>query len=127
MKKGDARALSILGFDSARGVRVEGAFRPRRVRMGEACQIVLAVHNRSRRAQNLAVDLAVHFVKAGGERRAKVFKVRSLRLAPGEKVSLAKTVSFAQHTTRRHFAGRHPVEALVNGRAIALGEILVVG
>jgi hypothetical protein len=127
VKKGDARALRILGFEGGRGVQVEGAFHPRRVRIGEACRIVLSVHNRSRQAQNLAVDLAVHFVKAGGERRAKVFKVRSLQLGPGEKAELAKSVSFAQHTTRRHYPGQHTVEAIVNGRRVAVGEIQVVG
>ena len=127
VKKGDPRALAILGYRGGRGVGVSGSFRPRRVRIGEACRIDLVVHNRSRSAQLVAVDLAVHFVKAGGDRRAKVFKVRSLRLAAGEKAALAKTISFAQHTTRRHHAGRHPVEAVVNGRRIALGEIQVVG
>jgi 3-methyladenine DNA glycosylase AlkC len=126
IKKGDPRALTILGFAGARGVRVEASFQPRRVRIGQSCRIAVSVHNRSRRAQDLAVDLAVHFVKAGGERRAKVFKVGELKLAPGEKATLAKTVSFAQHTTRRHYPGRHPVEVIVNGRGSRVGEVQVI-
>lgn len=64
------------------------------------------------------MDLAVHFVKARGEPRPKVFKVRSLTLAPGAEAHLSKTLSLAQHTTRTHYPGRHRVEVLLNGQAV---------
>jgi hypothetical protein len=44
-------------------------------------------------------------------------------LAPGEAVVLDKRISFEQLTTRRHYAGRHPLEVLVNGQALPLGEL----
>lgn len=126
VKKGDRRALRVLGFGGGRGIRVTGRIRRKRVRVGESCAIFLSVENRGRAPQALVVDLAVFFVKADGRARAKVFRVRSLRLAPGEKASLDKAVSFAQRTTRRHHPGRHRLEALVNVRAVPLGHVDVV-
>lgn len=127
VKGGDRRALRVLGFEGGEKIRVAGRIRPRRIRVGESCAIELSLENRARAAQAVVVDLAVHFVKAGGSARAKVFKVRSLRLLPGEKVSVAKAISFAQRTTRRHYPGRHRIEALVNGRAVPVGHVDVVG
>jgi 3-methyladenine DNA glycosylase AlkC len=126
VKGGDRRALRVLGFEGGDKVRVAGRIRPRRVRVGESCAIELSLENRARAAQSVVVDLAVHFVKADGSARAKVFKVRALRLGPGEKASVAKAISFAQRTTRRHHPGRHRIEALVNGRAVRVGHVDVV-
>lgn len=123
VKKGDRRALRILGFEGGGKIVVKGRLAPRRLRIGESCRIDLALENRGRAAQAVVVDLAVHFVKASGETRAKVFKVRDLVLAPGQKAAAAKTISFAQRTTRRHHAGRHRIDALLNGRAVPIGHV----
>lgn len=77
--------------------------------------------------QSLAVDLAVHFVKARGTAGAKVFKLGEIELAPGGTETLAKNVSVAVHTTRKPYAGRHRVEALVNGERFDLGAFIVTG
>jgi hypothetical protein len=66
------------------------------------------------------VDLRIHFVKARGA-SPKVFKMKAIELAPRESLRLAKKVSLAQMTTRRHYPGKHAVEVVVNGRAEPLG------
>jgi hypothetical protein len=63
----------------------------------------------------------VHFVKANGGTRPKVFKLRSLTMQPGERAILSATVSLVPMTTRRHFPGHHRVDALVNGEAHPIG------
>jgi 3-methyladenine DNA glycosylase AlkC len=126
VKGGNREALRVLGFEGGDKVGVTARIRPRRVRIGEPCAIELSVENRARTTQAVVVDLAVHFVKSDGSTRAKVFKVRSLRLAPREKASVAKSISFAQRTTRRHHPGRHRIDALVNGRAVPVGHVDVV-
>jgi len=61
-------------------------------------------------AQQLLVDYSVHFVKADGEPRAKVFKLRRLELLPKVPMRLSGQVSFAGLTTRRHYPGVHRIE-----------------
>lgn len=63
--------------------------------------------------------------KANGKDRPKVFKLRRLDLAAGEAVVLSGRVSFAELTTRRHYAGEHRIELRVNGVTFALGSFHV--
>jgi hypothetical protein len=71
------------------------------------------------------VDLAVHFVKANGTTRPKVFKGRSVDLEPGTSTTVEKTVSLEDLTTRQHYPGAHRVEALINGAATPVGAFQV--
>jgi len=123
IKKGDRAALRVLGFEGGEQVAVAGRIHPRRLSVGETCVIELLLENHGPRTQSAVVDLAVHYVKADGRARAKVFKVQSVRLDPGEQAILAKSISFAQRTTRRHHPGRHRIDALLNGRAVPIGHV----
>ena len=99
---------------------------PARVAIGGKVRVTVSVQSTARREQRLAVDLSVSYVKADGSRRPKVFKLGTLALPPPEALTLSKVLSFAQHTTRRHFPGRHPMEAIVNGEAYPLTFVTVI-
>jgi hypothetical protein len=58
--------------------------------LGGAVQLAFVLHNTAKRKQDLMVDLAVHYVKAGGGTSAKVFKLKSLQLVGGDAVRLQK-------------------------------------
>ncbi len=116
VKKGHREALALLGHGERPRVAVRAArVEPSRARVGEAVSFCATLESRAREAQNLAVDLAVHFVKKNGDARPKVFKLRVLSLAPGGAVEVRKKISLAQMSTRRHHAGLHEVDLLVNG------------
>ena len=122
VKAGDPGALAVLGFGlgataEVRAVRIE----PARSHIGDRVTIAFELVSRAAEMQPLLVDLRVHFVKANGGTSAKVFKVGSARLAPGEGTSFRKVVSLAEMTTRRHYLGEHRVEVLVNGAAYPVG------
>ena len=70
--------------------------------------------------------LALRLEQQGIVTNAKVFKMKSLRLAAGESVGLQKKLSLAEMTTRKHHAGTHVVEALINGKAVPLGSFELV-
>ncbi|WNG48197.1 DNA alkylation repair protein [Archangium minus] len=121
VKRGDPRALALMGFEGPAALEVTATFHPSRVRLGQSVQVRLQVTNTSRERQKALVDLAVHFVKANGASRPKVFKVSTVDLVPGASSTLEKTVSLAALTTRQHYPGAHRVDALVNGAAIPVG------
>ena len=89
-------------------------------------QIAFALENAGGETRNLNVDLAVHFIKKSGRPRPKVFRVKSISLLPGDRVELAKTLSLADMTTRKHYPGMHEVFALVNGRPVPVGNFTLV-
>lgn len=123
VKRGDADALSLLGYGQTPRVSVEAvAFTPRRVRIGGRVAMKFGLRSTSTRQQLLLVDVAVHFVKARGVGAPKVFKLGRITLGPRERVDLKTTFSLAVHTTRVPRPGRHTVDVVVNGRAVRVGS-----
>lgn len=127
VKRGEAPALALLGFGRAPAVVLERVhFRPRQVPIGSVLALAFTLRSTARTAQDLLVDLRVHFVKAKGSTSPKVFKVKRIVLPPGATTALVARVSLAVHTTRKPRPGRHDVEVLVNGNAFRAGAFDVV-
>ncbi|WP_395060732.1 DNA alkylation repair protein [Polaromonas sp.] len=127
VKRGEASALEVLGFSKSAEVEVSNArITPKRVVMGDKVNSAFDVSSTSSKAQQVLVDFCIHYVKASGKTSAKVFKLKVLDLAPKETVQLSKTVSTAEMTTRKHYAGKHRVDVLLNGQASALGVFELV-
>lgn len=122
VKRGEADAISLLGGSEGASVAIaDTVIRPQTVVLGDALTIAFDVVNTGSRTQRLLVDLKLHFVKANGQTRPKVFKLKVVELRAREHVRLGKTISLADKSTRKHHPGVHRMEALVNGRAHALG------
>lgn len=122
VKRADSEALAVLGFGNRAKVAVgEAVVTPRRPSIGDTVTIGFEITNTDRRRQHLLVDLRVHFRKARGKTSSKVFKLKSVELAPQASVFLTKAISLADMTTRKHYPGAHVVEAVVNGHTYSLG------
>ena len=127
VKRADPQALSLLGVGEPAQVRLDAVrITPARPRLGESVRIAFRLSASGAQPQRLQVDLRVHFVKASGKARPRVFRLRTLELASGASVDLARTVSLADLTTRRHHPGWHAVEAQINGRVHPLGGFELV-
>ena len=108
IKAGDRDALEVLGFGTDSALRIgDVTCKPRVVTIGEKVRIDVGVTNTSNTTVGALIDLRVHFVKANGSTRPKVFKGAVLELKPGETGAVRKTVSLAQRTTRTHYPGTH--------------------
>jgi 3-methyladenine DNA glycosylase AlkC len=128
VKRGEPAALRLLGYGAKPAVAVEDvSFQPPRVAIGGRVSWSFTLRSTSRRPQELLVDYAVHFVKAGGRTSPKVFKLRRVQLPPRGHAELRARISLAVHTTRTPRLGWHAVEVLVNGRAYPAGAFEVVG
>jgi 3-methyladenine DNA glycosylase AlkC len=127
VKAGHPGALRVLGYGREADVECRDVtFAPARVANGGKVTITFAVANGASRRQRVLVDLRVHFVKSTGRATPKVFKLKTMDLAPGEHAAIRKTISLAPMTTRKHYAGKHIVDVLVNGRVTPLGAFTVV-
>jgi hypothetical protein len=123
VKKGHRGALAALGVDAKPAVRIDGVrLAPRRIKLGGTLRFSFAIAGTGKKVQDLLIDYAVHYVKANGATRPKVFKLRKLRLSPGDRVELGDTLSFKDLTTRRHYPGRHRLDLLINGIPHPLAE-----
>jgi len=121
VKRADAGALGALGYGGKAGVTLgEARITPKQPKIGGSVAVSFTLENRSRSPQRVMADLVVHFVKARGT-GAKTFKLKALELAPRASVELRKKIGLQQLTTRKHYPGVHKVDALLNGRRVALG------
>ena len=126
VKRGDAKALRLLGYGKKAAIRIDRVrIEPARVKIGGRVTVHFVIASTSRSAQELLVDLGVHFVKAGGKSARKVFKVKRVILPGGGEVSMTKSISLAVHTTRTPRPGRHAVDAIVNGKTTRIGHFTV--
>ena len=116
IKAGDPAALDVLGYSSRSPARVgEVQIDPIEVAIGGKVKVVVTIENPSAQQAGALVDIVVHFVKADGSTSPKVFKGGELDLGAGESGQIRKTISLAQHTTRKHYPGTHMLEVAING------------
>ena len=113
VKRGDAGALRLLGYGKKASASIEQVrISPKRVDIGGRVSIGFVVRSTSRAPQDLLVDIAVHFVKAGGKSSPKVFKLtratlRAARPARTANVGLAGRPHDPQAAARTPCGRRH--------------------
>ncbi|MFY9511832.1 MAG: DNA alkylation repair protein [Rubrivivax sp.] len=119
IKQGDRRVLAAWGLGKPlRGTAVL-VIAPKRIVLGDTLTLELQLISSSPRPQKLAVDYAVHHVKADGGSSAKVFKGWTTELPPHGTLQLSKRHAVKPITTRRYHAGHHAVDVQVNGQVVA--------
>ncbi|MBC52646.1 MAG: DNA alkylation repair protein [Gammaproteobacteria bacterium] len=123
IKAGDRRALALLGYEATDAIAVTQAdIAPRQLSIGDTTALSCVVTNGSARTQSLMIDFQIHFVKANGNTRAKVFKLLQTELGAGQSLAVTKKISLAPLTTRKLYGGRHQVDLLINGQCHPLGH-----
>ncbi|WP_241171108.1 DNA alkylation repair protein [Burkholderia gladioli] len=120
VKRGDARALALLGASGAARIEaVPFAVTPARIELGETVTLAAELVSTAPGVQRLVVDYRIGYVKKNGSTAHKVFKLRELTLAPGQRIDIVRSQRIRDFTTRTHYAGRHGVELIVNGAVVA--------
>lgn len=115
IKAGDPEALALLGYGAANATAY--AELPDTITVGDRLRLAVSV----RTDAPVLVDIAVDFVRSKGTSR-KVFKGAELT----QDGIVRRTISFEQLSTRRVYPGPHRIVALLNGRAVELGQVEVL-
>ena len=119
IKAGDAAVLAAWGLGKAYRGRATLALSPAALAVGDTLLLQVDLQSTSPAPQRLAIDYAVHHVKAAGHTTPKVFKGWVIDLAPGEQRQLLKRHSMKAVTTRRYHPGQHAVDLRINGQVLA--------
>ena len=123
IKKGNPRALELMGFPPARITVTELLAEQSVVRLPGKLTFSFLLTNTGEAAARLAVDYAVQYVKANGSTSEKVFKLATVELGPGQSRRMSRRHTFEDMTTRRHYSGMHALELQVNGERCGRLEI----
>jgi len=120
VKKGDQRALAILGVTGGEHLRVSDfTVTPRTLALGGTLALRFEIENTDAAPHDIAVHYVVHHVRRNGRAIPKVFKLAAVRLDPGERRALTKPHVVKEVQTRTYYPGRHIVEVQVNGVVMA--------
>lgn len=116
LKNGDPGALTLLGFDPEVPIDVVGLrVDPDPANEGDSTRAHWLVVNLGAESQEVMVDYAVSYHRAGKDPTRKVFKGAVMALEPGQELAVNRKLSLAQMSTRRIEPGTHSVEVQVNG------------
>lgn len=127
LKQGHPGALAVLGRGGASALVVgRASVEPRVVRIGGSVAIAVELHNPTDSSAGALADLRVHFVKANGATSPKVFKGAEVDVAPGSTVTVRRTVTVRQLSTRTHHPGVHAVDIQLNGVVVPIGTFEVI-
>ncbi|MBB4235689.1 DNA alkylation repair protein [Rhizobium esperanzae] len=115
LKNGHAQALANFGFGAAAALTCELRLLNGEVMFGEGLNFEIRLTNAGETAHALMIDYAIHHVKADGSLSPKVFKCKTVTLAPGQSHAIERRHAMRPITTRRYYPGKHRIAILING------------
>lgn len=121
IKQGNDSALAVFGYHPVSVEQVALSVRTPAVEYGDALEFDLKLDGLTV-GGNIMIDYAIHFVKANGSRAPKVFKWKDARKLASGQVRATRRHPIKPITTRKYYPGRHMIEVIVNGTAVAEAE-----
>jgi len=119
VKKGLPEVFALLGYTENPQLDVRLTLDSNTLQVGETLKLQIQLTSTTQQPQKLLVDYAIHFLKSNGQQSAKVFKLKTLKLAAGESIVLNKAHRLVPLSTRRYYPGEHRVEIKINGLSFA--------
>ena len=117
VKAGHPDVFGLLGYTENPQVKLLGLkLESDHINLGDTLSFKAKLQSTSPKPQSIIIDYAVHHMKANGKTSPKVFKLQTLKIAPGETVGITKRHAIKPVTTRKYHPGEHAIEILVNGK-----------
>ena len=128
VKKGNRRALALLGADTETPVELVALTVDRDpVLIGESVTFGFTLRlPDGQTPADAIIDYRVHYVGTRGAKAPKVFKLTRRRLEPGQPVAISRAHSFEHVSIRRIHPGRHRIDIQVNGTVLGSVDFDVV-
>ncbi len=126
LRAGNSRAMALFGFGEVGQLRVLNLkLSADQVPIGTALEYEFELEVRAPASSRVRLDLRVDYRRASGKTTRKVFAIRESEFEPGVH-RISKSLSFADQSTRKHYAGRHTVAVIVNGVEMARASFELV-
>ena len=119
IKKGDKNALSLMGVNHKHDVKLKSLVLNRKnYILGDVLEFEFVLESFGKEAQALIVDYLIGFVKSNGTISFKVFKLKSIKINPGQKLTIKKRHDLKKITTMTFYPGQHQLSVQVNGQVL---------
>ncbi len=124
VKKGDTKALVLLGYTTHTAPVVSNFRVPKKVKKGARIQFSFDIT--SAISQNLLIDYVIDFVKQNGGTKPKVFKIKKMTATADTIISIQKQHHLkADATTFKLNTGTHTLTIQINGQKLANAQFEV--
>jgi len=125
LKSGNSQAMVLFGFGDPKNINVENlTLNKKKIKIGQKLEFSYMLKVTAKKKSKVRLEYAVTFAKANNKFSKKVFKISEKSYDPGE-YSLSKKHSFANLSTRKHYAGKHQIAIIVNGVEKAKVELVL--
>lgn len=126
IKKGHPGSLAIFNFENNPKISLENLkLKSTKIKLGENLDFSFNLVSEKNKSQKLVIDYAIHYAKSTGSKSRKVFKLKELELEAGATARISKAQSFKNFSTRKHYAGKHILEIMVNGKSFVEKEFML--
>lgn len=119
LKAADSQTLALFGYAEVSGLAASAlVLSTPRLARGDVLEFTCRVKSSGAPLGRLRVEYLVHFQKANGSLRPKVFQLAEFD-EPRAVREVRRRHAFRDLSTRKHFPGPHRIELRMNGRVLA--------
>lgn len=120
LKKANPEALTIFGLVLSPPCTVSAlCLRNKNIGIGDELNFSFDLLHHATTATRLRIEYIITYAKANGKQSSKVFRITENTYDAASTVSYSRKQSFADMTTRKHYAGAHRLAIAVNGQEMA--------
>ena len=114
LKKGNRDILALFGLNDNTNVAVEDfALSTNSISIGDELAFSFAIN--TKKTTKVRLEYGIDYVKSNGKRNRKIFKISEISIKENERKPYAKSHSFVDLSTRKHYCGIHSIVLIVNG------------
>lgn len=118
IKSGHSGALKLIGVEPEPKIRFNNfRMNSQTYALNEKLSFSFQIESLIETQQKLVIDYIIHYQKASSQTSPKVFKLKTFVLAGSEKKRIEKSHHLKSVTTRKHYAGKHYLEIMINGKS----------
>jgi 3-methyladenine DNA glycosylase AlkC len=123
LKQGNADILKHFGLQNNTKVEVhQFNIVNKKIKIGDYLEFDFLLRNSDKKAQELRLEYAIHYLRNNGTHAKKVFKISERTIDPMEEIKIKRKQSFKLITTRQFYIGKQYVSVIVNGNERAKEE-----
>jgi len=124
LKRGNAKALQHFGLGEVKGVTVsELKLAKKKINMGSELRFSFSLE--LKKEAKLRLEYGIDYMKSNGKTNRKIFKISEGVFEKGTHTVSSKQV-FKDFTTRKHYAGKHGIAIILNGKEVMSDGFLLV-
>ncbi len=125
LKRGHESVLNLHGFNTNAKAFIKDFTLSKKVTIGDSLAFDFTFFHQETTATSFRLEYIIDYLTRSGKTSRKVFKITEHTFEPGTCIQFTRKQSFKDFTTRKHFAGKHYLRILSNGKELAGSEFLV--